>query len=327
MPKNENQVDLVAIIDHVLDSITEQLRQITNNIDLIRDLIRTERPALQSEPTEPSKNPKTQSKSTEIKAKSRPESELGEIPNINDPDWPVAANPDIIVKPDSEEKKRFRALQISGLIPVPTIDKKVLDFGCGEKHTALELAHQAAKVVGYDIIKDDQWCNTDNVVFTTDRAVVDNNGPYDIILLHDVLDHIKGDDPAEIMKWIRTLLADNGVVFVRTHPWTSKHGGHLYLQQNKAFLHLVLTPDEMLKNNLKLDHNLRLCRPMAAYESWITNAGFHISDKRIQAEKPNRYFTGPILDRILKVTWDDKIDQDQALRIMSNDFIDYTLTT
>jgi hypothetical protein len=66
-----------------------------------------------------------------------------------------------------------------------------------------------------------------------------------IVFLYDVLDHAIDAEQAYI-KEAHRCLAPNGTVYVRCHPWTSKHATHLYKQGiNKAYFHLFLTWDEI----------------------------------------------------------------------------------
>jgi hypothetical protein len=125
--------------------------------------------------------------------------------------------------------------------------------------------------------------------------------------------------------WLRDVLTPNGKIFIRTHPWTARHGGHSYEHINKAFIHLVFTPDELFQSGVKPDHNLKIVRPMATYEKWFVEAGLKITDRNIQAEPVEPFFHGHLLERMIKVTWGGKIDKEQAHKIMTNSFIDYKL--
>lgn len=239
----------------------------------------------------------------------------------------------MIISNKGEPERKFRAMQIVGLIGVPLHGKNVLDFGCDTGHVTEELARQSKHATGYDkqpesSLQATHWAETKekNILFTTDREQVAKNAPYDLILAYDVLDHLVEDDPTDIMLWLRELLADDGLIFVRNHPWTAKHGGHLYDQVNKAYLHLALTADELVQRGLQLSHNLKISRPMAIYERWYKDAGLKIIDKKIEAENPEEFFSGDLLDRIIKTTWGGNMDRDQALKIMANQFIDYKLS-
>jgi 2-polyprenyl-3-methyl-5-hydroxy-6-metoxy-1,4-benzoquinol methylase len=210
--------------------------------------------------------------------------------------------------------------------------KTVLDCGCGEGYNAREMTNSAAKVVGYDIKEDPNWPgrSKDNLILTTEKPMVTSSAPYDVVVLYDVLDHLQGEDPEAFMQWISSMVVSGGRIFTRTHPWTSKTGGHFYETANKAWLHLALTPDELAKAGLTTkEPNLRIIRPMAAYELWFKNAGLTVEDKQVKAEEVDEWFTrnehNSLLQRIIKVTWAGTVDETVARRIMSNQWIDYLL--
>jgi len=263
-------------------------------------------------------------------AQSVPANELGQLSVLpTDSSWPQAVPQHLIVSNDVDDpaKKHFRAVQMVGLMGIATAGIKVLDCGCGEGYTAAEIANNAADVVGYDPAESKSWgtFKKPNLKFTTQQDEVAQK-QYDFIILYDVIDHLEGQNPDEFLVWIASLLAPNGKVFVRCHPWTARHGGHLYEKLNKAYIHLALTTDELSKMGLRVPSNLKIARPLATYDNLITKAGFNIDTRKGQSEPVEKFFSGDILDRIIKVTWRGNIDHATALKIMTNEFIDYVLT-
>lgn len=263
-------------------------------------------------------------------AQSLPVDQLGPAPEFrNNSEWPQAVPPQLIVSTDTNDpiKKQFRAVQMVGLMGVPTSGMRVLDCGCGEGYTSDEIAKTAAAVVGYDITASKTWENFSrpNLQYTTNRRDVDSDALFDFVILYDVIDHLEGEGPDEFLRWVASLLAPGGRVFLRCHPWTSRHGGHLYEKINKAYIHLALTTDEMTRLGFKLMPNLKISRPLATYDNLITKAGFTIENRKGHTEPVEKFFSGEILDRIIKVTWRGTIDHQTALKIMGNQFIDYTL--
>lgn len=257
-----------------------------------------------------------------------PANELGPSPDFQNEDWPVAVDQDLIVPETGEPERIYRALQIKELIGIPTDDQIVLDCGCGEGFVAQELANTATKVVGYDLkVTDWESRAKDNLIFTTEKQKVESSGPFNLIILYDVLDHLEAEDPPSFLTWLASLLAPEGKVFVRTHPWTSRHGGHLYDTVNKAFVHLTMTTDELVTAGLHLkEPNIRVVRPMAAYEAWFKKAGLSTHDKRVKTTEVEPFFSDEVLDRIIKTTWAGTVEPDTARKIMANTFVDYTLT-
>ncbi len=234
--------------------------------------------------------------------------------------------PHMIVTHKGPAEKQFRALQIARLLG-NFDDQTVLDVGCDEGYIAREIGHHAKKVVGYDIRENTNWQKLSNgvVSFTTDRSLVDAH-QYDTIVLYDVLDHLQGEEPVKFMSWLNSMLAPDGKIFVRTHPWTAKHGGHLYEHgHNKAFLHLAFTPDELIQMGAEVPSVLKFNRPRATYGHIFREAGLKVADSKGHSEPVDSFFSGDLLNRIIKVTWKGAIDPAGALKIMANSFIDYTL--
>lgn len=273
-----------------------------------------------------------QSKQSPNKAKfavssSLPASELGPVPDINDDNWPVAIQDHLIVASDADDaEKQFRALQVVGVLGLSFKDTTTLDFGCGEGHVAKEIATQATKVVGFDIKSNDGWKSKsgNNLILTTDNSELEKNAPYDRVILYDVLDHLEGDNPLEVLNKLVPLMAPGAKMFCRCHPWTSRHGSHLYEKINKAYVHLALTPDELVQAGFVADYNLKLIKPMAAYNNWFDLAGLRVEERKVTQDPVPEFFNDAILERIIKVTWMGRIEPDQALKIMSNQFCDYT---
>lgn len=280
------------------------------------------------DPTQSPKSGVVPKKGLRFYANSLSAAELGPTPDFQDGNWPEAVDPKMIISSAGEAEKQFRALQIVNLIRLPLQGKTILDCGCGEGYNANEMANSAVKVVGYDPKQDPHWAgrSKENLILTSNSTTVADHSKYDVIVLYDVLDHLVGEDPTALMKWLAGMLSDGGKIFVRTHPWTGRTGGHLYESANKAFLHLVLTPDEAIKAGLKMSEpNLKVVRPMAAYEQWFKDAGLEVDDKRVKTTPVEDFFSGAIMDRIIKVNWSGGIDGDTARKILSNQFVDYQL--
>lgn len=254
---------------------------------------------------------------------------------VEDPlSWPKAADPNAIIYKTDTIKRALRAVQIISIIN-PKNKTSILDFGCGDGYVAKELSHVARSVVGYDIVNSQYWdnhiitANTNNLQLTVDKNVVAASAPYDKIVLYDVLDHIESDDPINVLKYLKTLLAKNGNIFIRTHPWISRHGGHLYengkLESNKAFLHLTMTEPELIAAGYSVMPNLKVIKPLATYNALFEKAGLNIISKKSHTMPVEQYVIDNLLNTIMKVVWGDDITPETATQILSNVFIDYTL--
>ncbi len=321
----------------------EAIERIEGTCQTLRSLLGeetpTSKPQIGAGVAKPSGSPKPKrSHSTSARkakyaiAESLPATSLGPLPDITSEDWPFAIQPHPIVSSGADDaEKQFRALQVVGVLGLDFTDTTTLDFGCGEGHVAKEIATRATKVVGYDLKNDNGWDgkisdSADKLLLTSDDAQIERNGPYDRIILYDVLDHLEGLNPLEVLDRLKALLAPGGKIFCRCHPWTAKHGGHLYEKLNKAYVHLALTPDELVQAGYAPDYNLKLIKPLAAYNNWFDLAGLKIEDRKVTQDPVPEYLHGPLLERITKVTWGAKIEPEQALKIMSNQFIDYLVT-
>ena len=197
---------------------------------------------------------------------------------LNSNEWPQAVYTTQIADENSDKDKRERAEGIIDIILPPVDGKKFLDFGCGEGHVVACVAGTASVSVGYDIVQDSKsgfdWNNeSGNFFLTTDFDSVKNKGPYDIILIYDVLDHAQESTPKEILLKAASVLAEGGKIYLRTHPWCSRHGGHAYRKINKAFVHLVFTEEELRSMGVDFIPNMRVMKPIDTYNSWIKDAG------------------------------------------------------
>lgn len=245
--------------------------------------------------------------------------------------WPEAVNPNLICDPNSESDKVERGRGVIELMIEEDLKNlKFLDIGCGEGHAAFVSAdYQTAISVGYDIKRHESWDRfsgqKSNLLLTTDMAEVRSNGPYDVIILFDVLDHLQGEQPEAMMKNVASLLKDGGKVYMRVHPFISRHGTHLYHNINKAYAHLVFTEAEL--NQLAPDAtfkepNIGVKYPLRTYSAWIDASGLKIENRRDITEKVEPFFKIPkIAERIMKNVGSQSFPDFQ----MSLQFVDYVL--
>lgn len=242
-----------------------------------------------------------------------PRSEFEQLKELlNSPEWPEAANPALICDMQSENEKAERGRGIIDMM----VDKNLsglrfLDFGCGEGHSVSYVSEQGSKVsVGYDV--KEQWKkeNTDTLIYTTNFEDVVKNGPYDAVLMFDVLDHLKGEKPVDVLKKIRSVMDDKGLLYCYVHPFTSKHATHLYNKLNKAYLHLVFTPEELkqILPDFEGEPNFGVKYPLKEYAAMFMEAGFHgtgpgFSSKKEHIDPAERFFRRKIIaDRISRNT-------------------------
>lgn len=248
-------------------------------------------------------------------------------------DWPHAVFAVQIADDNSERDKEERAEGISDIILPPLKGKRFLDFGCGEGHVAKHVAKEAALSVGYDVSHSHKsnfvWEEAQGAgLLTSDFGRVKEMGPYDAVLMYDVLDHAVGDSPSELLSKAASVLSDGGRIYMRCHPWCGRHGGHLYRKINKAFVHLVLTDEELRACGVEPEHNLRVLKPLWLYSEAIKAAGLvGEGEPEIDSQEVEDFFKDtPVLKkRILRHWGASEWDHDPPSFQMSQCFIDYVL--
>lgn len=243
---------------------------------------------------------------------------------VNSDEWPVAIDPALICLNKDENQKNERGEAIVDIMLGDYIEGlNILDFGAGEGHTCRALKNKkAAKVVGYDIV--DKFTTPNNFILTTDWDVVQQNGPYDLILVYDVFDHIEKINSLEALVLMKSVLAGGGQIFLRYHPWIGRHGGHLYEKINKAYLHNILTEDELdtiiPREERPLTH--KVVNTEGFYKAIALHAGFSLLDENIQRKELEPFFkTTPIATRLVHNAHQNKFNEG----IFDIEFIDHVL--
>lgn len=235
--------------------------------------------------------------------------------------WPEAV-PSFFPQQASEKDQKNRARAVLDTV----LDKRIeglnfLDFGCGDGWITQEAALRGAKATGYDIVVSPVWKQFTGPEFTDLASQLPDNS-FDIIFLYDVLDHAM--DAEGVIKDVYRCLAPNGTVYVRCHPWTSKHATHLYKQGiNKAYFHLFLTWDE-IRGLINQDpvftrHEIE---PLEAYRWWFR--AFEIVKDRSITEPMNEFFQVPAFRELLAAEQQLE-DVDHFLKLMEIQFVDFKL--
>lgn len=224
--------------------------------------------------------------------------------------WPLAV-PEELICNDDEDQKLSRATDIiNDYIKINISNKKILDFGCGEGHIPYIAANlfDVEKAVGYDPfphLYETTWNkfeNTPNLKFSANFKEIKENGPYDIILINDVIDHASEN----VLIKAKEVKSENGKILLRCHPWTSRHSTHLYKQLNKAYLQLVFTTDELFGMGLNETLTTKYIDPLANYNHLIEEAKLKIIEKNIITHPVELFFThNPAILRRIKENWKD----------------------
>jgi 2-polyprenyl-3-methyl-5-hydroxy-6-metoxy-1,4-benzoquinol methylase len=221
---------------------------------------------------------------------------------INSSEWPEAVPSDMI--PKTEEEKQIRADTVLDIVVTEFLEGvRFLDMGCGEGHMVVSAANRGAKMaVGFDIREQWRFEEVNNQIFTTEPSEVEKMAPYNVILLYDLIDHIQSISPNHLIHKLKNLLAPSGRIYVRAHPWCSKHGGHLYNRLNKSYIHMILDDTELLRLfGINSEFALKLSNPLETYRKWFKEAGFIIKDEAITTKKVDEFFQNAppiVMDRL-----------------------------
>lgn len=231
--------------------------------------------------------------------------------------WPVAVHPGLLIDNENEDDKFGRAESIlEQTISTNLAGRKFLDFGCGEGHVAKKASEQQVEMsIGYDIDETGwhRFHSNDRFLLTNDFQEVRRYGPYDAILLWDVLDHImEPEDPHEVLESLNGILSDSGRVYVRCHPWCSKHGTHAYKDLNKAYVHYFFSEEELASMGVRTLPTRKIIHPITTYDDWFRKSGF----KKIEAEAhvvrdsvEPLFQTEDILCSVIKGHWKDSYEE------------------
>jgi hypothetical protein len=237
-------------------------------------------------------------------------------------DWPEAVKPESICA--DEDSKFQRAIAILDLVVGENVtNKRFLDYGCGEGHVIMHASVQSPQIaVGYDPLVKPKF---DYPHFYDNFGKIGEHGPYDIVLIHDVCDHLQNLHPVEMLKQLKAVVTGDCRVYLRNHPWSARHGGHLYEQINKAFLHLVFDEMELTRlGGYHSEFSLRIVRPLEIYRQWFKEAGYNILSEIPTTRPVDEFFQKQsyIKDRLLR-NWNG--DELEMLAAMQVEFVEYCI--
>lgn len=265
----------------------------------------------------------------DVKVQSNVNMEL--IDMVRSDAWPVAA-PNGIICQDTESDKIERGNSIiSFVLPFSLTGSKFLDFGCGDGYCVKAASDRATFAVGYDPVRSGRlpWEATDSWFLTTNLDRVRRMAPYDHIMLYDVLDH--ADDPVSLLKTVKEFCSPTTKIFVRCHPWCSRHGGHLYSKLNKAYVHIVLNDEELAYLDAVPDKVMnKVFMPIGTYRDYFKKAGFVVSKEDIVRTPIENFFKENALvkERIV-AHWKeatDAIAREWPEHQLTQGFVDFLIT-
>lgn len=237
--------------------------------------------------------------------------------------WPEAVPSQIINVSEQDQISRANAV-LDMMLDRSVENMTFLDFGCGEGWMAHEiLSRGVAKSFGYDIVEHELWSKHKGAKYTTEINDLPKNY-FDIIMLYDVLDHV--NDPINVMKTVRNCLKQNGSVYVRCHPWTSRHATHLFKKGiNKAYWHLFLTQSEIAADLKEPVIFTRMeIDPIQAYHWWFNE--FEIKKEVMIKESVSEFFFVPAFKELLAGEQEIPLEEiGNFLSLMEVQFVDYFL--
>ena len=142
---------------------------------------------------------------------------------------------------------------ISGFREIGKLDK-VLEIGCGEGGNLVPFARMGCRVCGIDV----SGKKIEHAVqfFSEDRLhgrficcdflqmdLSEHAGLYDLIIVHDVIEHIRPESKTEFLARARSLLNGYGIMMVAFPAWKMAFGGHQQICRRRLcripFIHLL----------------------------------------------------------------------------------------
>lgn len=247
--------------------------------------------------------------------------------------WPEAVPSDLLADNTLPEDLSARAV---GILEA-TVDRNLeglrfLDFGCGDGYTIPAAIEKGASLaIGYDIKRCSWW----NKIGSEKGIFVDNiedlkTQEFDIIFIYDVLDHV--DKPQDVLHKVNSLLAPNGIVYVRCHPWTSRHGGHLYKDLNRAYIHVAIDEVNLKELGYNPEPIKKILRPLKYYKSLIQESGFKILRDYVHLDSMENFFrNNELVKQALHRHWDQErknipvLDDGKINHILEIEFVDFVI--
>jgi len=230
--------------------------------------------------------------------------------------WPDAVPP-YAISAESEAGHRKRAKGVLDTSDLTKIEGTFLDFGCGDGYITAEATKRGAlKSYGYDPERKESWkgLESETTVFTDDVDVI-NGMKFDTIFLYDVIDH--AESPTGVLEQVKNLLSPEGTLYVRCHPYTSKHAAHVYKKINKAYIHLFAAEEDLAKVE-----PLRMWKtnnPIETYKEWFSDFKV-VREKLIRETLDDFFIRGDAKKRLGDLGFDSR-----KLQFLEIQFVDYIL--
>jgi hypothetical protein len=179
------------------------------------------------------------------------------------------------------------------------------------------VAKEAALAIGFDPLMN--W--VDNTNLYTDWHEIEKLRPFDTILIYDVLDHVPEIVAIDCLIKARSILKPGGKIHIRFHPYTARHGTHLYTALNKAYAQFILPPDELQALGMDMNLMLPMTDPLSYYQKLVDDTGLKIVEKNvIKYDLPTIFRSGEAHNILTQ-----RLGAIDASTIINIDFVDYIL--
>ena len=193
-----------------------------------------------------------------------------------------------------------------------TPETKVLEIGCGEGGNLLPFAELGCYAKGIDLnegqienakkffAKEGQKGDFYAENFLNYPPQLNESKLFDIVLVHDCIEHIEPPYKEEFFLKIKPLMRESGIVFFGFPAWQMPFGGHQQICESKIskipFIHLLPVP--LYRGLLKLakekpgkiDELLSIKRskmPVEKFERLAKKTGYDIVDKQFWFINPH----------------------------------------
>ena len=193
-----------------------------------------------------------------------------------------------------------------------TPDTRVLEIGCGEGGNLLPFAEQGCNVTGIDICK--ERINEAQIFFTEyhrqgtficqdfllSEEPKTEDERYDLVLIHDVIEHIEPKYKRDFLLRIKSFLKQSGIAFFGFPAWQNPFGGHQQISVGLAsklpFIHLLPKPlyKDLLKTSGSTTSNIgelmsiRVSRmTVESFERLVPEVGYTICKRTLWLINPH----------------------------------------
>ncbi|KAA6341053.1 tRNA 5-carboxymethoxyuridine methyltransferase [termite gut metagenome] len=186
---------------------------------------------------------------------------------------------------------------------------RVLEIGCGDGGNLLPFAERGCMVMGIDLSESrilqarKFFAQSGYTAQFKTCNIFDMNvgeaGKYDLILVHDVIEHIY--EKKEFMRHIKPFFRPNGVLFIGFPAWQMPFGGHQQICRNKIisflpFLHLL--PNPLYRGIAKIGGesqkcmdelmDIKRCRTtIEMFENLVCETGYLIESRKLWFINPH----------------------------------------